>query len=101
MLRFALRIEATLRRSNKASLPKRPLLRTLLSAKKPAALGTRRRVRAFLVIRIIMRTALLCKLFMIGIPFAIPNYFCGDKPIYAALNAARSTPSTTSGVCLA
>ena len=39
--------------------------------------------------------------FFIGIPFVITNYFCGDKPIYAALNAARSTSSTTSGVCLA
>ena len=37
----------------------------------------------------------------LGIPFVITNYFCGDKPIYAALNAARSTASTTSGVCLA
>lgn len=38
---------------------------------------------------------------IIGTPFVITNYFCGDKPIYAALNAARSTASTTSGVCLA
>ena len=37
----------------------------------------------------------------LGIPFVITNYFCGDKPIYAALNATRSTASTTSGVCLA
>ena len=37
----------------------------------------------------------------VGIPFVTTNYFCGDKPIYAALNAVRSTASTTSGVCLA
>ena len=49
-------------------------------------------------------TCLICGnslVFAIGIPFVITNYFCGDKPIYAALNAARSTASTTSGVCLA
>ena len=48
-------------------------------------------------------TCLICGnslVFAIGIPFVITNYFCGDKPIYAALNAARSTASTTSGVCL-
>ena len=37
----------------------------------------------------------------LGIAFLITSYFCGDKPIYAALNAARGTASTTSGVCLA
>ena len=38
---------------------------------------------------------------MIGIPFVITNYFCGNKSFFTALNSHQCTSSTISVVCLA
>ena len=40
-------------------------------------------------------------LFLLGIPFLITNYFCGNKSVFAVLNEPYSTFSTISVVCLA
>ena len=38
---------------------------------------------------------------LLGIPFVITNYFCGNKSVFAALNSHQRTLSTISVVCLA
>ena len=38
---------------------------------------------------------------IIGIPFVITNYFCGNKSVFAVLNSHQRTSSTISVVCLA
>ncbi len=38
---------------------------------------------------------------ILGIPFLIANYFCGNKSVFAVLNEPYSTFSTISVVCLA
>ena len=39
--------------------------------------------------------------FILGIPFVITNYFCGNKSVFAVLNSHQRTLSTISVVCLA
>ena len=38
---------------------------------------------------------------LLGIPFVITNYFCGNKSVFAVLNSHQRTLSTISVVCLA
>ena len=44
---------------------------------------------------------LFLKRLLLGIPFLITNYFCGNKSVFAVLNEPYSTFSTISVVCLA
>ena len=76
------------------------VLRTLLNAIRKFY-ETEENIKAFEIWQAERQKLQLNNKKLLGIPFVITNYFCGDKPIYATLNAARSTKSTTSGVCLA
>ena len=76
------------------------VLRTLLNAIRKFY-ETEENIKAFEIWQAERQKLQLNNKKLLGIPFVITNYFCGNKSVFAVLNSHQRTSSTISVVCLA